>query len=1845
MNLPLEAYCPIVPTVDGDAAMEVLWQDSERVVRRGCLPSAAGQRPVLAVTLAEEHPAAASLDRLAHEYALRDDLDAEWALRPLQLVGGSQKRVLLLEDQGGEPLERLLGTPMEVGRFLHIAVGMTAALACVHARGLVHKDIKPAHVFVDAADHVRLTGFGIASRLPRERQAPEAPEVIAGTLAYMAPEQTGRMNRSIDSRSDLYALGITFYQMLTGRLPFTASDPMAWVHAHIARRPVPPAERVQMPAVLSAVVMKLLAKTAEDRYQTAAGVNVDLQRCLSMYEASDAIEAFPLGAHDIPDVLRIPEKLYGREPEVATLLAAFERVVSQGAPELVLVSGYSGIGKSSVVNELHKVIVPPRGLFASGKFEQYRRDVPYSTLAQAFQTLVRQVLARNEAEVDQWREAMREALGSNAELMVRLIPELELLIGKPPPVPELPPQEAQARFQRVFRRLLGVFARPEHPLVLFLDDLQWLDTASLTLLADFATQTEVRHLLLVGAYRDNEVDSSHPLMRSLDAIRNAGGSISAIVLAPLALRDLRALIADSLHGENDCASPLADLVHEKTAGNPFFAIQFLGALAEEKLLTFNAGDGTWVADLERIHAKGYTDNVVDLVIGKLHRLPADTREGLKHLACLGSLAGSAILGRIFGESADLMQASLWPAVRDGLLLRMPGSYAFVHDRVQEAAYSLISQRSRPEFHLRIGRALLASMRADEVNDVVDQFNRGASLLADPHEREQIAELNLRAGRRAKSSTAYASACTYLAAGAALLPENAWSRRYELAFALCLERAECEYLSGNFDAAEALIVQLLARAASNIDKAAVYRLEVDLHVTRSENPKAVESALACLALFGIVIPAHPTAEQVDAEFERVWRNLAGRPIEDLLHLREMTDPAQRAAMGVLGLLFAPAYFTDANLVQLHLSYLVNMTLEHGTSDASAHGYAWFGVVVGTRLGRYTDGYRFARLACDLVEKLGLVAYKAKVYFPTELTALWAQPVATAIDYIRGAHRAAVENGDLTIACYSCNHAVTDLLLRGDPLDEVWRETERGLEFARKAKFRDVADIIVAQQRFIQAMRGRTTTFSSFSDPGFDEAVFEAELTGERMATMVCWYWIIKLQARFLAGDHGAALDASAKAKALLWSSDGHIQVFDYHFYTALSICAAWRDLAAERQGSVSDAVREHLDRLADWAANGAVTFRDRHALLQAEIARVEGRVIEAERQYEEAIGLSREHRFVQNEALARELAGRFYAERGFADIGELYLRKARHCYLRWGAAGKVRQLDESSPGLREQEHEPAAMGTIGAPVEQLDLATVIKVSQAVSGEIVLERMLDTLMRTAIEHAGAERGLLILAQAEGQRIVAEATTAGDTVVVQVAARSVAAAVLPQSVLQYVLRTHESVILGDAVAQGPFATDPYVREREARSILCLPLLNRAKPIGVLYLENNLAAHVFAPSRIAVLKLLASEAAISLENTRLYHDLAEREARIRRLVDANIIGIIIWDFAGCILDANDAFLRMVGYDREDLVSGRMRWTDLTPPEWQERDSRELVPELKYAGSLQPYEKEYFRKDGSRVPVLIGAASFEAGNEGVAFVLDLTERKRAEAEARDSERRHHEMQMRLADANRLASIGQLSASIAHEINQPLAGIVANANTCVRRLDADPPNNAGAAEAARRLIRDANRASEVITRLRALFGKKETATEWVDVGETAREVVALSATALQHERVALRCDFARDLPLVKADRVQLQQVIMNLVRNAADAMSGVDESARELAIRTERDEETHVRLTVQDTGVGLDPQCVDKLFEAFYTTKSGGMGIGLSVSRSIIERHQGRLWAESNDGPGARFSFSLPVPQAKDAPS
>ncbi|MER8491966.1 AAA family ATPase [Mesorhizobium australicum] len=1852
-----------------EGGRQVLWEDGERALYRGLLTyNNEPPRNVLALRLTAALPRPASVAQLSHEFELRDHLESAWAARPLELVRDRDRTMLILEDPGGETLDRQIGAPMSIPQFLQVAIGTAAALSQAHHRGVVHKDLKPTHILVDGTSgRVRLTGFGLASRLPRERQALGPPEVIAGTLAYMAPEQTGRMNRSIDSRSDLYALGVVFYQMLTGVLPFTTSDPMELIHCHIARTPVPPSERVaSIPGPISHIVTKLLAKTADERYQTATGVEHDLRRCLMQWQGEGWIAPFPTGDLDTPDRLLMPEKLYGRGPEIASLLDAYSRVATTGTPELIMICGYSGIGKSSVVNEMHKSLVPSRGLFASGKFEQEKRDIPYATVAQAFQRLIRSFLRASDAELEGWRNALREAVGAQGQLLVELMPELKLIIGEQQPAPDLPLEQAQQAFQIALRRFVGVFATAEHPLTLFLDDLHWVDAASLDLLEDLMTRSELRHLLVIGAFRDAEIDPTHPLVRKLEAIRGAGVKIEEIRLTPLSRKYLEEFVVDALRCVRARAVPLARILHEKTAGNPFFVKQFLSALADEGFVTFDRTRGRWSWDPDRIRSKEYTENVVELMVGKLGQLPTDTQAALQQLACLGTTATTAMLSRVLAIPENHVHTALWEAARREFIERSDDSYRFIHDRVQEAAYSLIPQERRAETHLRIGRLLVlhtpSTQREETIFDIVNQLNRGTALIFSEEERERLAEFNLMAGKRALASTAYLPALKYFTAGTSLLAADAWVGRHELAFALEFYQAECEFLVGERGAADERLNMLSSRAANTLERATVACLHIDLYTILDQCDKAVGICIGYLRHLGVNWSPHPTQAQVKREYEKIWKKIGDRSIEDLVDLPLMNDAVSLATLDVLTRIFPSALFTDANLLSLAICRAINLSLERGHGDGSCVAYVFFSKIAGPQFNDYKAGFRFGQLGYELVDTRGLERFRARTYlWFAQFSLTWTEHVRASRALIWRAFETATKVGDLTFTVYSFDNLNTNFLAAGDPLEEAERQAEHGLELAERARYSHIIDIMKTQLGVIRSLRGLTYKFGCFDDGKVSEIELEQGYAANPATKQPeCWYWIRKLQTRFFAGEYSSALDAGARAHKLLWTSAAMFEIAEYHFYAALSL-AAFRDFivaksadpksrssafstkafakAAALEKESLDTLAAHLKQLEVWAENCPENFENRAALVGAELARLEGRDLEAERLYEQAIRSARANGFIHNEALAYETAARFYAARGFEDFSEIYLARARDGYLRWGALGKVRQLEADYPTLAiadphlSTREEPT-------PAQHLDVAAVLKASQALSSEILLPRLVERLMTIALQSAGADRGLLILPRQNDYSIEAEARIDGDGIVLHYGHST--GPVAPETIIRYVMRTQETVILDDGPKQHLFSDDPYMNLRRPRSVLCLPLVRQGILGGLLYLENTLASHVFTPDRATLLELLGTQAAISLENTRLYSDLQEREARVQRLFNANIIGIFTWYLDGRIADANDAFLRIVGYQREDLVSGALRWKNMMPDEWDPEDDR-IMNEIRATGVATPFEGEYVKKDGSRVPVLIGAAIFDGRpTEGVAFVVDLTDRQRAEELARESERRYHETELALAHANRVTTMGHLAASIAHELSQPLSGVVVSAETAMLWLS-QGPNIPEAQKAIARVVRDGTRAGQVFGRIRTLIKKTPPRKSGLAINEVILETIGLTHGEAIKSGVSLQTQLSVDLPQIQGDRVQLQQVVLNLIVNALDAIKGSNDRSGEIQVSSAMLDSGEVHVSVQDSGPGIDPVDIERIFGALYTTKAEGLGMGLSICRSIIEAHGGKLWATTDLTRGAIFHFVVPVEGGQSA--
>jgi PAS domain S-box-containing protein len=1208
---------------------------------------------------------------------------------------------------------------------------------------------------------------------------------------------------------------------------------------------------------------------------------------------------------------------------------------------------------------------------------------------------------------------------------------------------------------------------------------------------------------------------------------------------------------------------------------------------------------------------------------------------LQQLACLGNIAEITTLSIVLGTSEDQIHAALWPAVRQELVQHLAGAYRFVHDRVQEAAYSLIPEELRGETHLRIGRVLAAhtplEKREEAIFDVVNQLNRGAALITSRDERDRVAQLNLIAGRRARASAAYASALKYFVAGAVLLRDDCWERQHDLAFSLELHRAECDFLTGDPALAEERLTALSSRAASTVEKATVAGLRMDVFTTLGQLSQAVAICLDYLRGVGVEWSPHPGEEEARRAYDAIWVQLGERPIEEMVDLPLVSDPASLATLEVLNKVAPAALFTNVNLFALASCKGVSLSLERGNSDASCALYVWLGMVAGACFGNYKAGYRFGQVGYELVERRGLRRFLARTYssFGNQVTP-WTKHIRAGRDLVRRAFEAANNLGDLTYGAYSSFSLITNLLAAGDSLIGVQREAEHRLAFVQKARFSLVVDIIATQLGLVRTLRGLTQKFGSFDDEQFDELLIERRFADNpNLARAECWYWVRKLQARFLAGDYASAIEVSSRAQRLLWTSISQFETAEYHFYGALSRAAGYDHATADQRQAHMDALAAHYRQLQIWAENCPENFETRAALVGAEIARIGGREPDAMRLYEQAIRSARANGFIHNEALANELAARFYAARDFEQIAQLYLRNARYCYLRWGANGKVRQLDELYPYLREKEAVSGATSTIKAPVEHLDLATVLKVSQAVSGEIVLEKLIEMLMTTALEHGGAERGLLILVQGDNLRIEAEATTGHSRVEVTVREVVVTPYDLPESILHHVIRTRESVVLDDALVSNLYSDDEYVRQKRPRSVLCLPIVKRAKLVGALYLENTLTPHAFTSGRIAVLELLASQAAISLENATLYSDLRRSEAYLAEAQRLSQTGSFGRNVSSGEIFWSDETFRIFGYDKAASVTLDMALQRVHP------DDLALVQRTieRASQDRKDYADEYrlLMPDGSvkHVRVVAHAVMDKSGRtEFVGAVMDVTAAKLAEEE-------QQEAQTKLERAARLTTLGELTASIAHEVNQPLAGLVNDGHACLNWLNSQPANIEEARESVDCIIKSGRRAAEVIKRIRALTQKTAVQKAPLDINDVIEDVMPLVRHEVLAHSVSLRLELAAALPPVLGDRVQLQQVIVNILMNAIQAMKSVTERPRELLIRSREHGPDQILVAVEDSGTGIEPQNVDRLFGAFFTTKPDGMGIGLSICRSIINQHGGRIWATRNSEGGSTFQFTL----------
>jgi predicted ATPase/transcriptional regulator with GAF, ATPase, and Fis domain/tRNA A-37 threonylcarbamoyl transferase component Bud32 len=1493
--------------VPGYTAAAEIYRGSERIVYRATRDR--DGIPVIIKSCLAEFPSPIEIAGLRREYELLRGLGIHGVPEAYGLEAHRDRLALVLEDAGGSTLKALIaGGAIDLPRFFDVALALANTVAQVHRRGIIHKDINPFNIIVNLeTGQARLTNFGIASRLSAEQQRQlQHPHLLEGTVAYMSPEQTGRMNRDLDYRSDLYSLGVTYYEMLTGQVPFESLDPLEVIHGHVAKTPVPPHLRnPSIPRPLSDVVMRLLAKGAEDRYQSAEGVIADLARSGAAWDSTGTVPDFPLGQDDVRDRFVVPQRLFGRETEVERLLEVFDRV-GAGATELALVSGYSGIGKTSLVQELHRSLAPRRGHFIAGKFDQLARDVPYSALAQAFQGLVRHLLAETDDQVATWRKRLLEVLGQSGQVIVDVIPNLARLIGPQPAVLALGATESQNRFNRVFQEFLGAFARPEHPLVLFLDDLQWADAATLSLLPLFLTNREISGLLVIGAYRDNEVSPTHPLNHTIRALVELGAPLTQLSLPPLGAIHLANMLADTLGGGGAVVDQLSAIVLAKTAGNPFFVIQFLKSLHQDGHIAFDRETRAWRVDLAAIRKLRITDNVVDLMADRILRLAEPTQRVLRLAACVGNAFDLGTLATVSQASPDDCARDLWPAVEQGLVLADERSYGlapdledgrsadqrhfrFLHDRVQQAAYALIPEAAKLRAHLTVGRLLLArgghdSAGLESLFDVVNHLNHAAALIDDPAERLRLAALNLAAGGRAKASAAFPSAFGYFAAGSALLAPDAWERHHELAFALLLERAEAEYLTGRLGDAERSYATLLERAATPLESADAYLLMMIQYETTARYHDAIPAGMAGLRLLGLELP-ETAAEQraaLEPEMAAIRDRLGGRPVATILELPRLEDPAIQKAIKLLTILWTPAYISGQTaLSDLTAARMVTLSLEHGNCEESAYGYVAFATTVGWRLGDYALGYDFGQLGIALNERLADLRLRARVHHRyAVLVNPWRRPFATCIPHAREAVRAGLESGDLMIAAYGQFQQSWWAMHIEPQLAGFLENHGPTVEFLGRMRATAYAEVQKMILHWAVALQGRTESPTSLTGPGFDEKAYLAAYGNKGI--FGSWYVTLKLE---LLNTFGQIDEARAAARA--WEPIAEVFYSSiwpamFAFRHVLAICAWLPQAPADERPEAETKLDQLANRLALWADNAPENFRHLYLLASAEIARVRGQAAPAFERYEAALEEAQTQASPRHRALVNELYAEFWLGRHQPVVAGVFLREAWYGYQQWGALAKVADLERrhgdvlgprsvpSEPGLRPAQ-------TTHTQDSALALHTVIKVAQALAGEIDLERLLGRLMRVAIEHAGAERGQFILEHDGAPALHVTGTTDAVAVLIDGGTPLGETRSLPLTLMNLVRRTSETVVLADATSDGQLIEDAYIRREQPRSVICTPVVNQGRLIGALYLENNLASGVFTADRAEVLQVIAAQAAIAIENARLFGEIERLKDRLQ--------------------------------------------------------------------------------------------------------------------------------------------------------------------------------------------------------------------------------------------------------------------------------------------------------------------------------------------------------------------------------
>lgn len=1501
----------------------------------------------------------------------------------------------------------LNGLPMSVPRFLLLSRNIAAALIDYHRVSGVHSSINPEHIIINTpSDQVLLADPNLLPNLNLAHYQP---------LAYISPEQTGRLSQSPDYRSDLYSLGITLYEMLTGSLPFTAREPLEWIHCHIARNPLSPGELLpSLPNLLSAMIMRLLAKSPQERYQTARGLLYDLELCLEQWTVNGEISGFIPGNQDISDTLLIPQRLYGREEATRQLLAAFNMVKTKRVPQVVMISGYSGIGKTSLVRELYKSMSGEYGYFISSKFEQYINENPYSTISHCFSELIHQLLSESDKMLAEWKVRICNALGSNVQLIIDLIPQLEIITGKQKPVAQMPPTQAQNRFHMAFGQFMSVFSNLEHPLVWFLDDLQWIDPTSLKLLSFLSEKAEIPPFLFIGAYRDNEVTPDHPLLQTLKKLYPAGNNLHNIRIGALSVQDIANFLRDALPNFRGNLEELSQVFMEKTAGNAFFMIQLLKSLHAENLIYFDKILGKWTWNISVIKETGYTDNVVDFLLVRLRSLGLDTQLILQLAACIGSVFDLRTLTVASDTSHEHVHQALQEAIKEGLVLQYgDNTFRFQHDRIQQAAYNLIPSDQRARIHLQIGTMLVEnSVIEPDIFVVVNQLNQALDLIHDPEKKRRLADYNLTAGEKAKLATAYEPAYRYLETGIELMDSDSWSSQYELTLHLYEEAAETAYLLGSYAESDSLVESVLTNARSAIDKATAYMVRIDYYMAQGQIKKAVETGLEILGLLGLFIPKKPRNLYINLHVLRTKWLMSGRwqgkKIEDLLDLPSMTDPVNIAKMEIMNTLFSALYISNHALMPLVASQMAELSMRYGNCSVSPFAYAIYGFVL---CGRYQDietGYRFGQLALKLLEeKIPDSKAEAKtIYVVNGFVKHSKQHLRDVLAGLGETYHIGVETGDFEYAARSLTLGPRYLFSIGEPLAAVNNVFEANIHTIVQLKQRSSLNYISINHQAVANLRHENADPVMFKGPYYDEEEALPLHILHKDSYAISLLYFNKLMLAYIFNDYSRAKICADQAREYLPSSTSLYHYYQFYAYDSLAMLAALSEASPHEQKLMLTRVAKNQSMLKRWARHAPMNHQHRWHLVAGEIARVNSQCLLAHQHFLEAVKLANRYGYLYEEALAFELAGRMHFEADNEVLSATFLKEARACYYKWGAEAKVRDMDK-------YEHLPSSVNNYSAGMldlprttrpgglTTLDLATVLKSSHTISEEMMLEPLLGKLMHIVIENAGAQKGLLLTVQENRLQMAAQASVQKGRVVLMETPANLETE-LPWSVINYVKNTRKGVIINDPLDDSIHANDPYIKRNQPHSLLCLPVIKQNVLTAMLYLENNLLSGAFTEEKLSVLELIASQIAISIENARLYSALSSSEERYRTIFQNTGTAMMFVEEDMTISISNKELHKLTGYSSEE-IDGKIKWTDFI------HDEEDLQKMLEYhrLRRIKPtavpasYECKFKNRDGGYKDIVITVVMMPDTTQSLAAVLDITKRKQAEEALRESEEKY----------------------------------------------------------------------------------------------------------------------------------------------------------------------------------------------------------------------------------------------------